>query len=48
MIQLKLVKAGYGSIEEVQKMTARQTLQALAYESFLSDYEAAFVELNKE
>lgn len=43
----RLVKAGYArSIEEARKMTAREVLQALAYESFLVDYQAAFRELN--
>jgi hypothetical protein len=41
------VKAGYGSLREVQEMNAREVLQALHYENFLSDYEAAYFEVNK-
>lgn len=47
---LRLCKEGYGptprDIEE--KMNAREVIQALYYESFLSDYEQAFVQVNKE
>jgi len=42
------VKAGYGNFFEVQNMTAREVMQALYYEKFLTDYEQAFFELNKE
>lgn len=44
---LRLVKAGYGSMEDVKNMNAREVLQALYYEKFLSDYEAAYMELHK-
>jgi len=44
----RLVKAGYGNFFEVQNMTAREVMQALYYEKFLTDYEQAFFELNKE
>jgi len=47
LIHFRLVKSGYGSLKEVQEMTARTVIQALNYESFLSDYEAAFMEKNK-
>jgi hypothetical protein len=36
-----LVKAGYGSLAEVQEMDARTVLQALNYEKFCADYERA-------
>jgi hypothetical protein len=42
-----LVKAGYGSLEEVKKMTAREVLQAIHYETFLGEYEDAYLEANK-
>ncbi len=29
-------------------MNSREVLQALAYEKFLSDYQAAYTELNKK
>jgi hypothetical protein len=38
---------GMGDFFTVQKMTAREVVQALYYEQFLSDYEAAYIELNK-
>jgi len=41
------VKAGYGNLEQVKRMTPREFVQALAYEGFLADFDAAFVELNK-
>jgi hypothetical protein len=41
------VKAGYGSLREVQEFDARTVLQALNYEGFCNDYESAYVELNK-
>jgi hypothetical protein len=33
-------------LADVKEMTAREVLQALAFESFVSDYEKAFMELN--
>lgn len=47
MIYFRLVKAGYGSLNEVREMDARTVLQALFYEDFRSDYELVFMELNK-
>lgn len=44
----RLVKAGYGPLSEVKKMTAREVLQALCYEKFLTDYEDSYVELNRD
>lgn len=44
----RLVKAGYGPLSEVKKMTAREVLQALAYEHFVTDYENAYVEMNHD
>jgi len=41
------VKAGYGSLPEVKEMNAREVLQALNLEKFQSDYEGAYMELNK-
>lgn len=34
-------------MKEVQEMDARQVLQALNYEKFCSDYELAYMELNR-
>jgi hypothetical protein len=42
-----LSKAGYGSLKEMEEMDARAVIQALGYETFTSDYEAAYMELNK-
>jgi hypothetical protein len=42
-----LVKAGYGSLNEVRELDARTVLQALNFEKFTGDYEAAYLELNK-
>lgn len=49
LLYFKLCKAGYASgLEEAKKMTAREVMQALAYEKFCTDYEAAFLELNRK
>jgi len=43
-----MCKAGYAtSIREAGTMTAREVLQALAYEKFCSDYDRAYVEINR-
>lgn len=47
IIYFRLVKMGMGDFFTVQKMTAREVVQALYYEQFLSDYGAAYIELNK-
>ena len=47
LIYLKLSKAGYGFVNEIEQWDARKILQALNYEKFCDDYESAFVELNK-
>lgn len=47
LIFLQLAKAGYGSVDEVEKWDARKVCQALAYINFCSDYESAALELNK-
>lgn len=47
LIHFRLVKAGYGTLREVEEMDARKVLQALHYEKFLNDYESAYLELNR-
>jgi len=47
LIHLRLVKAGLGSLAEVKELNARTVLQALNYEKFCSDYETAYLELNR-
>lgn len=44
LIMFKLVKAGYGDLETVKRMNAREVLQAIAYETFLADYSEVSVE----
>jgi hypothetical protein len=41
------VKAGYGSLREVEEFDARKVLRILNYEEFCGDYEAAYVEMIK-
>jgi hypothetical protein len=41
------VKLGFGTLNEVKEMNAREVLQTLNYEKFLNDYEVAFCEVNK-
>lgn len=47
LIYFKLSKAGYGSVNEIEKWDVRKVLQALNYEKFVSDYEHAHMEVNK-
>lgn len=47
-LALRLVKAGYGSLREVEEFDARRFLQCLAYENFLGDYEAASWYINSK
>lgn len=44
---LRLSKAGYGSVREIEGWDARRVLQALAYESYLDDYEQAWIDINR-
>jgi len=44
---LRLVKAGYGSLREVKGMDVREVIQALHYETFSGEYQAAFMEANR-
>ncbi len=48
MIALKLSKAGYGRPDEIMLMNSEVVMSAIEYESFLQDYERAFLELNKD
>jgi len=41
---MRLVKAGYGTLKEVKEMNAREVIQALNYESFVNDYQQAYLE----
>lgn len=47
VIIIRLVKSGYGDIEVVKRMNSREVLQAIQYEKFTADYQAAYIELNK-
>jgi hypothetical protein len=39
---------GYGSLREVKEMTAREVIQALYYDTFLNEYEAEYIYLNRK
>lgn len=43
LIYLKLVKSGYGNLEQVKRMNSREVIQALHYEKFIVDYENALM-----
>lgn len=45
---LRLSKAGFGTPDQILRMPVSVVLGALQYVTFLSDYEATFVELNKQ
>ena len=48
LVYFRLCKEGYASgVSEAKELDARTVLQALNYEKFLGDYEAAFLEINK-
>ncbi len=48
VIALKLSRAGYGRPDEILKMPTDIVLAALNYEQFVNEYEAEFIELNRE
>ena len=48
MIGLRLAKAGYGTPMGILSWPSEVVLSALEYEKFTNDYEAAFVEINKD
>lgn len=49
VIYFRLCDAGYAqSIADAAKLDARTVIQALYYEKFKSDYEQAYIEINKE
>ena len=45
---LRLVKAGYGTVNEIEKWGARKIINALDYEKYCQDYGLAFDEINKK
>jgi len=45
---MRLSKAGYGKVVEIEEMPVDIVLDLLAYDSFTSDYEAEYLEINKE
>lgn len=48
LIYYRLCKAGFArSVAEAKELDVRTVVQALAYEKFCNDYEAAYMELNK-
>jgi hypothetical protein len=47
LIFFRLSKAGYGSVNEIENWDVRRVLQALHYEKFISDFENAYIDLNK-
>lgn len=48
VVLFRLVKAGYGSYQQVKEMNTREVLQAICYEKYWSDYESTYMELNKK
>ena len=48
MVALKLSKEGYGTPVEILDMKADVVLAAVHYTKFLSDYESAFIGINKK
>ncbi len=48
MVALRLCKSGYGRPDQILRMPTDVVLTALEYERFLKDYEAEFIELNRE
>ena len=43
----RIVKLGYGTLEQVKNFTAREVIQILKYEDFISNYERIVVERQK-
>ncbi len=48
LIYLRLVKGGWASgFDEAKRLNVREVLQALHYDTFLVDYEKAYIDLNR-
>ena len=43
----RLTKLGFGNFKEVTELDSRVVIQALHYEDFISDYEYAYMEIEK-
>ena len=48
LISFKMSKAGYGKPQEILDMALDIVIGIIEYESFISKYEEAFIELNKK
>ena len=43
-VVFKLVKLGYGTLEEVKRFTAKEAIQILKFENFIADYDRVLAE----
>lgn len=48
MTALRLSKDGFGNPQEILKMRTDVVIYMIEYANFHSDYQSAFIELNKE
>lgn len=48
LYHLRLSKAGYGSVNEIETWDARKVLQTFHYEQFCDKYERAYLDMNRE
>lgn len=48
LIALRLSKAGYGRPDDVLNMRSDLVVLAIEYERFQNDYQATYIELNKD
>lgn len=47
LVMCRLSKAGFGTMQEIGAMPVSYVLAALNFNSFIGDYESAYLELNK-
>lgn len=43
-VVFKIVKLGYGTLEEVKRFTAKEAIQILKFENFIADYDRILAE----
>lgn len=48
LIPVRLSKEGFGTPQQIRDMPTDLVMAAVNYSEFIQDYEATFVELNKE
>lgn len=48
LIPIRLSKEGYGTPDQIRQMPTDLVMATVRFSGFLADYEATYIELNKE